>query len=56
MVSLSSQVRRLAAWSWPSGVPTDQIARVTAGTIVDYTYDAKGKLTNDGAQIGLEPR
>ncbi len=31
------------------GVPTNQIASVTAGSTVNYTYDAAGNVTNDGA-------
>ncbi len=31
------------------GIPTNQIASVTAGSTVNYTYDAAGNVTNDGA-------
>jgi len=30
------------------GAPTNQIASVTAGSTVNYTYDAAGNVTNDG--------
>ena len=30
------------------GIPTNQIASVTAGSTVNYTYDAAGNVTNDG--------
>ena len=30
------------------GIPTNQIASVTAGSTLNYTYDAAGNVTNDG--------
>ncbi|HKR61709.1 MAG TPA: RHS repeat-associated core domain-containing protein [Pyrinomonadaceae bacterium] len=31
------------------GIPTNQIASVTAGSTLNYAYDAAGNVTNDGA-------
>jgi YD repeat-containing protein len=33
------------------GAPTNQIASVTAGSTANYTYDAAGNVTDDGAHI-----